>query len=209
MDSYYTLAREGEARYTVQKSLFIGNAVSCLTEEEAQQYLRKIRENTKDASHHCFAYIIGNNEGIMRYSDDGEPGGTAGMPIISVIRAEKIVNCCVVVTRYFGGILLGTGGLVRAYTQTCKLALEASGISRMEWTCHDLCEVPYSFWDRIRYLLEDLPVRIQNISYTSAVSFELLTRQKDHICVLDKLQTATNRQIVVLENGEQYEPWEK
>ena len=91
-----------------------GRVDGCRDREEALACLKQVREATRDARHHCYAYIIGENEGIIRYSDDGEPGGTAGMPILSLIRSEGAVNCCVVVTRYFGGILLGTGGLVRA-----------------------------------------------------------------------------------------------
>jgi len=208
MDSYLTLGTESEARFTVQKSVFIGHASPCVSEEEALALIRRLSEETKDASHHCYAYIIGTNEGIMRYSDDGEPGGTAGLPMISLIRAEKVVNCCVVVTRYFGGVLLGTGGLVRAYTQGCRIALDAAGIVRMERTAHDLCEVPYACWDRVRYTLMHVPAKITDISYGASVTFTLLTRKKDRTAVLDDLSAATGRQFVYLEDEEQFEAWE-
>jgi len=207
-ESYLTLAREGEARFTVQKSVFIGQAIPCASEEEALRFIRRLREESRDASHHCYAYVIGTNEGLMRYSDDGEPGGTAGLPMISLIRSEKIVNCCVVVTRYFGGILLGTGGLVRAYTQGCRIALDAAGIVRMDLTSHDLCEVPYASWDRVRYALESLPARMVDISYGASVTFTLLTRRGDRDRVLDALEQASARQLTALEDEEKYEAWE-
>ncbi len=207
-DAYRTLLQPGEDRLTVQKSVFIGRAAPAATEEEALRFLREVREREPGARHHCYAYIIGLNEGIMRYSDDGEPGGTAGLPIISLLRSEKLVNCCAVVTRYFGGILLGTGGLVRAYTQGCRIAVEAAGKVVMERTCRDLCEVPYACWDRVRYVLENLPARFAEVAYSSAVSFTLLTRRADRDRVLDALMNASGRQMISVADEERYEAWE-
>ncbi len=206
-ESYLTLGQSAEDRFTVQKSVFIGRACPCGTEEEALRYIRAAREEYRDASHHCYAYIIGQNEGIMRYSDDGEPGGTAGLPMISLLRSEGLVDCCAVVTRYFGGILLGTGGLVRAYTQGCRIALDAAGIVRMDLTCHDLCEVPYPRWDRVRYALESLPARILDLSFGAAVSFTLLTRKSQREQVLEALENASSRELVALEDEEKFEAW--
>ena len=124
--SYKTLRAENSAEFVINKSRFIGYGCPCETEEEALAFLARIRQKHKDATHNCYAYIIGLNSGIMRYSDDGEPGGTAGMPIIEVMKARGVVNCAVVVTRYFGSILLGAGGLVRAYAQGSKAALDAA-----------------------------------------------------------------------------------
>ncbi len=206
-ESYLTLGQSAEDRFTVQKSVFIGRACPCGTEEEALRYIRSARDEYRDASHHCYAYIIGQNEGIMRYSDDGEPGGTAGLPMISLLRSEGLVDCCAVVTRYFGGILLGTGGLVRAYTQGCRIALDAAGIVRMDLTCHDLCEVPYPRWDRVRYALDGLPARILDLSFGSAVSFTLLTRKSDRSQVMESLAAASSRELIALEDEEKFEAW--
>ena len=205
--SYYTLAGPGQDEVVIQKSRFIGQAWPCGTEEEALDRLRETREKTRDARHHCYAYIIGRNEGILRYSDDGEPGGTAGMPILSLMRSEKLVDCCVVVTRYFGGILLGTGGLVRAYTQGCRAALDAAGIVRMELTCEDLCEVPYASWETVRYTLDRLPARYDRVEFGAAVSFTLYTRTVDHNLVLAELEKATGRNLETLFDGEKFEAW--
>ena len=208
-ESYRTLAGPGRDEVVIQKSRFIGQAWPCVSEEEALERLREVRERTRDARHHCYAYIIGRNEGIIRYSDDGEPGGTAGMPILSLMRSERLVDCCVVVTRYFGGILLGTGGLVRAYTQGCRAALDAAGIVRMERTARDFCEVPYSCWDSVQYALARLPAKILDQEFGAAVSFTLLTRTGDRDAVLLELSRVTGRQIEVLEDGEKYAAWEE
>ena len=207
MDSYITLAGPGRDEVVIQKSRFIGQAWPCAAEEEALARLKEVREATRDARHHCYAYVIGENEGILRYSDDGEPGGTAGMPMMSLIRSEGVVNCCVVVTRYFGGVLLGTGGLVRAYTQGCRIALDAAGIVKMELTARDLCEVPYAAWDTVRYVLERLPARYQDLDFGSAVSFTLLTRIRDRESVLRKLEQASGRTLETLPEEEKYEAW--
>ena len=107
--SYKTLRAENSAEFIINKSRFIGYGCPCQTEEDALAFLARIRQKHKDATHNCYAYIIGPNMGVMRYSDDGEPGGTAGMPIIEVLKARNVTNCAVVVTRYFGGVLLGAG----------------------------------------------------------------------------------------------------
>ena len=207
MDSYVTLAGYGRGEIVIQKSRFIGEAWPCETEEEALLHLKQAREATRDARHHCYAYVLGQNEGILRYSDDGEPGGTAGMPILSLIRAEGAVNCCVVVTRYFGGILLGTGGLVRAYTQGCRAALDAAGLIRMEQTSRDLCEVPYAVWDSVRYALDRLPARTADLDFGASVSFTLLTRSRDRDMVIEEIRKASGRKLETLFESEQYEAW--
>ncbi|MBQ9252088.1 MAG: YigZ family protein [Clostridia bacterium] len=207
MDSYVTLAGPGRDEITIQRSRFIGQAWPCDSEEEALVHLKAVRESMRDARHHCYAYVIGQNEGIIRYSDDGEPGGTAGMPMLSLVRSESLVNCCVVVTRYFGGILLGTGGLVRAYTQACRVALDAAGIVRMERTLSHLCEVPYSAWDSVRYALDRLPARAEEVSFGSAVSFTLLTRMADTEQVLSELMKASGRTLETLPEDEKFEAW--
>ena len=157
---YKTLRRSSSDEFIVNKSRFIGYAAPCSTEEEALAFLQSIRTKHKDASHNCYAYAIGRNMGIMRYSDDGEPGGTAGLPMMEVIKAQGVTDCCVVVTRYFGGILLGAGGLVRAYTQGCAIGLKAAQVVVMEPSCQYLCEVAYPLWDRVQHTLKALPVQL-------------------------------------------------
>ena len=168
--SYKTLRAENSAEFVINKSRFIGYGCPCETEEEALAFLARIRQKHKDATHNCYAYIIGLNSGIMRYSDDGEPGGTAGMPIIEVMKARGVVNCAVVVTRYFGGILLGTGGLVRAYTQGAQVAVAAAGVQRMSLYTVALIACPYNLYEIILHLLPDHDCAVEETDYGADVT---------------------------------------
>jgi uncharacterized YigZ family protein len=127
MGNYKSIHKIGRDEIIINKSKFIGTACPVETEEEALAFIDKIKKEFKDATHNVYAYVIGENSNIQRFSDDGEPSGTAGMPVLNVIMQENLRNLAVVVTRYFGGVLLGAGGLVRAYTKGSKIALE-SGI---------------------------------------------------------------------------------
>lgn len=206
-ESYLTIRGPGSDEVVIQKSRFIGCAVPCSSEEEAQAFIRSIREKYRDARHCCYAYVIGRNSGIMRYSDDGEPGGTAGMPMMDVLKNEGIVNCCVVVVRYFGGILLGTGGLVRAYTQGCKIALQAASVVRMELSVLRQCRVSYPAWNQIQYTLQNLPVILEGIEYSDSVSFRICTRSKDMAEIVQTLNNLTDGKAAWTDQEEKYMPW--
>lgn len=172
--SYKTLLARGSEEFIINKSRFIGYGAPCETEEEALAFLREIREKHKDASHNCYAYIIGLNAGIMRYSDDGEPGGTSGQPTLNVFRSGGIFDVCCVVTRYFGGILLGSGGLVRAYSNTARLALEKAGTARMaSWTGFRL-RCAYNLYERALRLLEQNGCIIEDQSFGEYVEIRFL-----------------------------------
>ena len=207
ISSYVTVSCTSCEELVINKSRFIGYAAPCPQESDALAFLQHIREEHRSATHHCYAYIIGENSGIMRYSDDGEPGGTAGMPIMDVLRAKAVVNCCIVVVRYFGGVLLGTGGLVRAYTQAAQVCLEKAGLSSMELTTVHSCELPYSCWDRFRYASERLPVRIENIQFGSAVTFDLFFRSRDSDDVLSRIMDAADRKLSMTPQDDRYTPW--
>lgn len=204
---YKTLRQSASDEFIVNKSRFIGYAAPVQTEEEALAFLQAIRTKHKDATHNCYAYVIGQNAGIMRYSDDGEPGGTAGLPIMEVIKAQGIVNCCVVVTRYFGGVLLGAGGLVRAYTQGCVVGLKAAQVVVMEPSQRYLCEVAYPLWDKVQYTLKSLPVQLVGSEFTSAVAFTLLVRHTDAEHVLSELTRVTDGKFEYLLEDESFEAW--
>ncbi len=206
--SYLTLRSPGSDEFVINKSRFIGYASPVETEEEALSFLQKIRTKHRDASHNCYAYTIGKNMGIMRYSDDGEPSGTAGLPMMEVIKREAVCNCCVVVTRYFGGVLLGAGGLLRAYTQGASVALKASGIVEMVPSVSVLCEVSYSLWDRVQHRLQSMPVQIVNPEFTTAVSFSLLIREKDLEAVSADLVSITESRITMLEDSHTDMAWD-
>ena len=128
MGSYKTIFEYGEAEDIINKSRFIGYAKPVETEEEAVAFVEEIKKKHKDATHNVPVYLVGEKFEIQRYSDDGEPSGTAGVPVLSMLKNEGITNLAIVVTRYFGGIKLGTGGLVRAYTHAAKIAVEAARV---------------------------------------------------------------------------------
>ena len=207
MISYKTVKQEASDEFIMNKSRFIGYACPCETEEEALAFLKKIRDRHRDATHNCYAYVIGKNAGIMRYSDDGEPGGTAGLPIMEVIKNREIVNCCVVVTRYFGGILLGAGGLVRAYTKGCIVALDAARISVMEKSCRLIFDIPYSLWDKMRHALQNLPVITECTNFSTSVEAEILIREKDTEQVCSFLTALSGGKASYLTADELFYPW--
>ena len=207
MTSYKTIKQEAADEFIVNKSRFIGYACPCETEDEALAFLKKIREKHRDATHNCYAYVIGPNAGIMRYSDDGEPGGTAGLPMMEVLKSRGVVNCCVVVTRYFGGVLLGAGGLVRAYTKGCAIALDAAQVSVMEKTDRVLFDVPYPLWDKFSYALQSLPVILENAAFQASVDATLMIREKDLETVCDKLTALTDGKVEYLQTDELFYPW--
>lgn len=172
MNGYKTLLQEANDEYIVNKSRFIGSAAPVETPEQALAFLDKIRQQYKDATHNCYAYIIGKNAGIMRYSDDGEPGGTAGMPIIEVMKARGVVDCAVVVTRYFGGILLGGGGLVRAYSHAARLAVDAAGIVEMRRCLQLEVRCDYAQYGFLPALLAAENARITDTRYDDGVTVQ-------------------------------------
>ena len=206
--SYKTLRISSSDEFIVNKSRFIGYAAPCETEEEALAFLNSIRTKHKDATHNCYAYVIGRNAGIMRYSDDGEPGGTAGMPMMEVLKAQGVVNCCVVVTRYFGGVLLGAGGLVRAYTQGTVVALKAAQVVVMEPSQQYICEVSYPLWDKVQHAMRSLPLQLVSSEFTTAVAFTILVREKDAAEVLETLTRVTDARFDYLLEDESFAAWD-
>ena len=206
-ESYITVSEQASDEIVIQKSRFIGYVCPCSSEEEAIQFIRTIREMHREARHHCFAYIIGMNSGIIRYSDDGEPNGTAGLPILNVLKNEKIVNCCVVVVRYFGGVLLGTGGLSRAYSQGCKIALDAAGLVQMELSSETRCLVSYSLWNTVQFVLQKMNVKVHDVIYHDKVEFLLDTRTKDFENTVRILTDKTDGKISFGESEKKYIAW--
>ncbi len=208
MKAYKTLLKDAQAEYTVQKSRFISRAAPVQTEEEALALIAAARQAHKTANHNCYAYIIGHNAGVMRYSDDGEPGGTAGLPMMEVLKARNLVDCAVVVTRYFGGILLGAGGLTRAYSHSCALTITAADVCEMVPSYRWEVQVGYPLWDRVQFALKTLPVRPETPLYAADVKLTLLCRQMDADTVWTELTRVTDGRVRRLSETEQYAPWE-
>ena len=207
LTSYKTLIKKNEDSFIINKSRFIGHGCPCETEEEAIAFLASVRADHKDATHNCYAYIIGANMGVMRYSDDGEPGGTAGMPIIDVMKAHGVTNCCVVVTRYFGGVLLGAGGLVRAYSQGAAAAINACGVGMMHPTARYLMEIPYPMLGRMEHFLKSEPIIVEDKSYTDVISFTLIVREADEDGFLRRLTDMSEGRVEPLRVEEIMLPW--
>ncbi|MBE0600815.1 MAG: YigZ family protein [Firmicutes bacterium] len=208
MSAYLTLGKRAETEHIVQKSRFIGFAAPVSSAEDALQLLDEIKKSSRDASHHCYAYIIGQNKGIQRYSDDGEPSGTAGKPIIEVMTVKGVVDCIVVVTRYFGGVLLGAGGLTRAYAHSASLALSAAGICTMHETVRLNVPIAYPFWDRVEYALPSLPVVIDSTEFAEVVKLSILCRLDQEAEVIEELVKITGGKLAPPRSGDPFfHPW--
>lgn len=170
---YFVPSGFGEAEFIEKRSRFIGRVWRADTEEEALAHIAEIREKHWDATHNVYAYII-KDGGAMRYSDDGEPQGTSGMPVLGVFRSAEIFNVCCVVTRYFGGVLLGAGGLVRAYSHTAALALDSAGISVMRLWKEVKIDCPYPYFERVKGEIAAFDGAVGNTIYGAQVVVEAL-----------------------------------
>lgn len=173
LESYLELVSGGEGEIVEKKSRFIGQIKPVYSEEEAYAFVEQIKKKHYDARHNCFAFSIGDEMPLLRFSDDGEPQGTAGKPILEVINGSEIHNICIVVTRYFGGTLLGTGGLVRAYTDAAKEALANCETKRKQRIYPITITTDYADMGKIQYIIETSDVRVVDKQFTDAVVFVL------------------------------------
>ena len=204
---YKTLLKGAQDEFIVNKSRFIGQGKPVQTEKQALDFIAACRAQHPSANHNCYAYIVGVNMGIMRYSDDGEPGGTAGMPIIEVLKAQKVTDCAVVVTRYFGGVLLGAGGLVRAYSKGAVTALNACGVGVMHPTVRYMLDVEYGLLDRLEHYLKTALCTVEDRSFAESVTFTLLIKQQDEPALLADLAGLSDGRLQPLRFDEFYWPW--
>jgi len=173
MTSHKTLSSVGTFEFIEKKSRFNAVAAPVGSEEDARAFIADIRNKNKTASHNVYAYIIGDNQSCMRFSDDGEPSGTGGMPALGVLRSTGVINAVVVITRYYGGIMLGAGGLVRAYSAAAAGAVTAAGIITRKPYVECIASADYAFCDKIKYELETAGFNLTNIVYMTDVTFEL------------------------------------
>ena len=196
--NYFSVLDYSEAEQVVEKSRFITYTKPVYDENQAAEFIARIKKLNYDASHNVSAYVIGESSDIKRYSDDGEPSGTAGMPMLDVMFNKGITNTCVVITRYFGGIKLGTGGLVRAYTESTKMGLEASKIVEYrEMRCYSIT-CTYDLAPKIQYRLKGSDVIIKDTEYLEKVRF-LVYVKEDEMKILDELIDITSSLIYIEE----------
>ncbi len=195
---YKTIARRCEARFIEKKSEFIGYLCPVQTEEQAVAFIEKIRAMHRKATHNCYAYILRENN-AARHSDDGEPGGTAGVPIYEVLRKEGLTDVCCVVTRYFGGVLLGAGGLVRAYTKGAKDAIDAAQIKCMAEAVKLAVTVDYGLYGRLAQVFADFDARIEDERFADNVRIVLHIRAENSQELTDKLVDVCNGAVSVEE----------
>ena len=173
MTEYYIPTGHGEAELVEKRSRFIGQVWRVSSEEEAREHIEATKKKHYDARHNCWCYRL-REGGAERYSDDGEPQGTAGQPILNVFQREEITDVVCVVTRYFGGVLLGAGGLVRAYGRSAKDALDAAGISAVRRWLELAVECPYSFLERVKLICAAQGGAVGEIEYAAAVTVHAL-----------------------------------
>ena len=181
-------------RFEEKRSKFIGELFRVETPEQAVEKINEVKAKYRDARHHCYAYIIREGN-YMRYSDDGEPQGTAGMPILEVLRHAGVTNVCCVVTRYFGGILLGTGGLARAYTKGAQIALEAAGLSQMDRYSLLLLSCPYNLLDAVQKVLPEHGASVEEIEYGADVTLTVALPEGGEETLNTALMDATAGQV--------------
>jgi uncharacterized YigZ family protein len=205
---YKTISEPTKAELIVQKSRFIGCAAPVTSQEQALRYLQEIKTSYPDATHHCYAYILLSNAGIMRYSDDGEPSGTAGIPILEVLKMRRLVNASVVVVRYFGGTLLGAGGLVRAYTKCSALALDAARMVMMEPSLRVSAQLPYPIWDLAQRRLADMPVIVEQTNYSTDVQITFVLRKRDENLVESMLSQLSEGRVQPVIQEELHYAWQ-
>ncbi len=171
--NYRTVLNSREKEIIINKSRFIASAKAINNEEEALEFIDLVKTKYKDATHNVYAYVVGENSIVQRFSDDGEPSGTAGIPILELIKKENLRNIVIVSTRYFGGIKLGGGGLIRAYTQSGKSALEAGKIIEMTMFDEFLIKIDYNSYGKIENYLINEEHPIKDISFDTEVNISL------------------------------------
>lgn len=197
LERYKTLRQEASREIVIKKSRFIGYAKPVADEAEAVAYVEEIKKKHWNATHNCSAYVVGERDEIQKQSDDGEPSGTAGKPILEVIKAQGLKNVAVVVTRYFGGILLGAGGLIRAYTDGAVAGIEAAQPIVNVLHREVLIDVDYTWYGKIENELRGRGVRTGDVSFTDRVAVTCLPEAPDAERFVDWMTDLTQGQSII------------
>ena len=205
MTEYFVPTRASETEFVEKRSRFIGHVKPVETEEEARAFVEETRRRYHDARHNCWCYLLRNGN-LVRYSDDGEPQGSAGQPMLAVFEKEGVTDLVCVVTRYFGGILLGAGGLVRAYTRSAKDALDAAGVSVVRRWVRMLVACSYRQFDRIRQETEHFGATVQSTEYGADILLTVLVPEEYVERYVNCIVDLTAGEVEPLEDGETFAP---
>lgn len=203
-EPYLTIAENTTYEQTIKKSRFICSIARVSSEEEAQQFITSIQTANKKATHNCFAYMIGDNDQIQRESDNGEPSGTAGIPILESLKLAKIHNVVAVVTRYFGGIKLGAGGLIRAYSNTTTEAIHQAGLVQRINQAILKITVTYALHDPLLYYLKENNLEVAGEEYGVNVETSIYVNETDLKDVKEKLINRFNDQLQITEGDQRF-----
>lgn len=201
--NYTTIKGFATDSFIEKKSEFIGYISPVKTNQEAVDFINEIKSQNRKAKHNVYAYILLDNN-ITRYSDDGEPQGTAGMPVLDVLQKENLTDVCVVVTRYFGGILLGGGGLVRAYSHACKLAVDAAFKMEMHECFEVTLKFDYSLYGKIEYSLPEFEIKMLSDEFADNITLKILVKADMLDKLEEKLTDITNGKILILKSKMKY-----
>ncbi len=204
LTKYYTVKQAGSHEIIIQKSRFIGYVERVSNEEEANAFIQKIKKQHYNATHNCSAYIIGEHDQIQKANDDGEPSGTAGIPMLEVLKRLNLKNTAVVVTRYFGGIKLGAGGLIRAYSSTTSETIKKIGIVKGELMQGISLTVKYPLLGRVENMLHQSPHVIDKINYLEKVELIVYVHVHEVDTFKKEMINLTNDQIVMTEKDKKY-----
>ncbi len=200
MDKYVTVKAFGQAEIVEKKSRFIANVKPITSEDDAVAYIEEIKKKYWDARHNCYAYQLGDKNQIQRYSDDGEPGGTAGMPILDVLRGKDIKNTIIVVTRYFGGTLLGTGGLVRAYSLSAREGIAVAGLIERIPHIKQHFIVDYTLSGKVQYEILNGGHILEDTIYTDKVEFVVLSEVNISNKLVENIINITGNNVNVIKD---------
>lgn len=204
--SYITVGVPAVDEFVERRSRFIGSIAPVTTEEEAIAFVEEVRSRHKEANHNVYAYCLRDGQ-LRRFSDDGEPQGTAGKPVLEVLLKEELTDVAVVVTRYFGGVLLGAGGLVRAYTQGAKLAVDAAGILCMQPSVRVELDIGYDFYGKLGYILPDYGIVVEGSDFAEGIRLVLRIRLEQLEPFAAKLREMSSGVIAPLVLEELYAAW--
>ena len=203
-ESYRVITGPGQGEIVEKKSRFIASIMPVQSEEEALAFIEKIRKEHYAARHNCFAFIIGKKSELERCSDDGEPSGTAGRPMLEVLKGTGLTNVAAVVTRYFGGVLLGTGGLSRAYTQSLQEGLNDCEIVTMRYGVSYTITADYTMTGKLQYIFAKRDITVEETEYTDVVRFHVTLASDREEIMKKEVTEATGAKAVIEKTGDVY-----